>query len=42
MSNMNRIGSIALGALLLTGAATLPAGAQFRGLGNKLKSKAPH
>lgn len=40
MSTLKKIGSIALMALLMMGAVSLPASAQFKGLGNKLKSKA--
>ena len=39
MNILKRIGSIALVAALMMGAATMPASAQFKGLGNKLKGK---
>ena len=40
MSTLKRFDSIVLTTLLMMGAVTLPANAQFKGLGNKLKSKA--
>lgn len=40
MSTLKRFDSIVLTTLLTMGAVTLPANAQFKGLGNKLKSKA--
>ena len=39
MNILKRIGSIALAAILMTGAASVTANAQFKGLGNKLKGK---
>ena len=39
MNILKRIGSIALAAILLMGAASFSANAQFKGLGNKLKGK---
>lgn len=40
MSTLKGIGSIALAAMIMMGVATLPATAQFKSLGNKLKNKA--
>lgn len=39
MNILKRIGSIALAAILMMGAASFSANAQFKGLGNKLKGK---
>ena len=40
MNILKRICSISLAAILVMGIASFPANAQFKGLGNKLKSKA--
>lgn len=39
MNTLKKIGSIVLAAILMTGAASFSANAQFKGLGNKLKGK---
>ena len=39
MNTLKKIGSIVLAAILMTGAASFSANAQFKGFGNKLKGK---
>ena len=39
MNTLKKIGSIVLAAILMMGAASFSANAQFKGLGNKLKGK---